>query len=251
MLKRNSDYKLKTENEFTKLQNTIQNSAINRVKQVKEQVNDYPDKEISLVVTRINNTERKLDALLEKKHFDPDVTIIVKDIAQNHGEIIFDKARDFLISGLGISDVRIVRTKRLKARGRRPGLMKIEVPSLEHKLKLLRNSWKLKDNVHYRNVFIRSSKSHPERKVELNSWMIVEENGWQNWFKMASNGRLKRNRDHNYRQPQKMRPQMNGPGYFNGPPGPFGGPPPSHYGGPPPCPFGGPPLGPFMGPPSR
>ncbi len=149
----------------------------------------------------------------------------------------------------------IVRAKRLTARGRGPGLMKIEVPSLEHKLNLLRNSWKLKDNAHNRNVFIHSSKSHAECIAELNSWMIVEENGWQNRFKMASNGRLKRNRDRNYLQPQ----QMNGPGYFNGQPVPFGGPPPSHFGGPPPGSFtgptpghfGGPPLGPFMGPPSR
>ncbi len=86
--------------------------------------------------------------------------------------------------------------------------------SLEHKLKLLHNSWKLKDNAQYGNVFIRSSKSHTERIAELNSWMIVEDNGWQNRFKMASNGRLKRNRDRNYRQPQQMRPEMNGPGYF-------------------------------------
>ncbi len=82
-------------------------------------------------------------------------------------------------SGLGISDVPIVRAKRLTARVRGPGLMTIEVPSLEHKLKLLCSSWKLKDNAHYRNVFIHSSKSHAECIAELNSWMILEENRWQ------------------------------------------------------------------------
>ncbi len=111
-----SDYKLKTENKFTKLQNTIQNSAINRIKQVDEE--DYFDKRISLVVTRINNTEKKLDALLEKKHFDLDVTVIVKDIAHNHEKIILDKAGDFLRSALGISDVSIVRAKLFTAQGR-------------------------------------------------------------------------------------------------------------------------------------
>ncbi len=57
----------------------------------------------------------KLDALLEKKHFDPDITIIVKDLTQSHGEIILDKTRDLLRSVLGISNVPIVRAKILTA----------------------------------------------------------------------------------------------------------------------------------------
>ncbi len=81
-----SDYKLKTENEFIKLQNTIQNSAINRIKQVRDEVKDYIDKAISLVVTRISNTEKKLDAFLEKKHFDQDVTAIVRHSSKSWGD---------------------------------------------------------------------------------------------------------------------------------------------------------------------
>ncbi len=54
------DYKVKTNNEFAKLQNTVKNCTIDRIKQVEEEVKDYIDKEISRVVTKINNTEKKL-----------------------------------------------------------------------------------------------------------------------------------------------------------------------------------------------
>ncbi len=80
----------------------------------------------------------------------------------------------------------VVRAKRLTARGRGPGHMKIEVTPLEHKLKLLRSSWKLTNNTHEINVFILFWISHAEHTAELNSWMIGEENGWQDTFKMAS-----------------------------------------------------------------
>lgn len=113
---------------------------------------------------------------------DPNLTIIASNVTETHDEIR-DVARD-LVSNLD-SSINVTAASRLNSR-----FGKISFSSLEEKKAILREKRRLRDTEKYKNVYLRSSKSHTDRLIELNARTILNEipNGRQ--FRITSNGRI-------------------------------------------------------------
>lgn len=118
---------------------------------------------------------------------DPNLTIIASNVTETHDEIL-DVARD-LVSNLD-SSINVTAASRLNSRFGKPGLVKISFSSLEEKKAILREKRRLRDTEKYKNVYLRSSKSHTDSLIELNARTILNEipNGRQ--FRITSNGRI-------------------------------------------------------------
>lgn len=154
---------------------------------------DYVDNQVAIMVTRFESLESKLNALSETKQFDPEVTLIAQGVPMSDGEIPQDIASNIL-SDIGLPDMEIVRAKRLTPRNGKPGLFKIELHDLESKICALRHKYDIETSSRFKGVTIRSSKSHTDRLIEINTQMIIDELGFQDRFRIAANGRLLRNR---------------------------------------------------------
>ncbi len=162
------------------------------LEQAVKDVKDYADKESSLIIARIAVIEDRLDKLEKANDFDPEITVIASNVPCQDGEIAIDVARDIIECGLGIRDIPVIRAKRLTPRGDAPGILKIVLPSLQHKIHVLKNKSKLSTSDKYNRVFLRSSKTHAERLIELNTQTLLRELALEEKLFVASNGKLLR-----------------------------------------------------------
>ena len=118
----------------------------------------------------------------------PEVTIIATNVELKHDEDILETARD-LVSQLSES-VTVTAAAPLRSRVQgKPGLVKISLSTVEEKVMILREKRKLKEVGRYRNVFLRGSKSHTERLIELNARTLMSEKYLVHLYRVSSNGR--------------------------------------------------------------
>ena len=124
--------------------------------------------------------------------FSPEVTVVAFGIVQHHGEDTKKVAEQLIQDGMGLHDLPIVRAIRLGSRDSKPGLLKIELPSKDDKIKVLQNKSALQKVSGYSRVYIRSSQTHAERLIQLNFKTILNEmpNGGE--YRVTGNGRLVR-----------------------------------------------------------
>lgn len=120
---------------------------------------------------------------------DPEITIIATNIIQEPSEDMLAIASE-LINSINES-VNVVAATRLKSRGKgKPGLVNISMSNLEDKKLVLIEKRKLRQTEQYKSVFLRGSKSHTDRILELNARTLLNElsNGCQ--FRITSNGQI-------------------------------------------------------------
>ncbi len=147
--------------------------------------------------SRLDDFEARLSCIEVKFHFDTEVTIVAQGVPYDPSENPQRVAEDLIGQGLDIVDIPVVRAKRLDSRqAGKPGIMKIEVKTLDQKIKLLKKKNKRSINNTQnkcKNVYIHSSKSHVESLLELNTSTLLQEipTGWQ--FRLTANGRLVKN----------------------------------------------------------
>ena len=124
----------------------------------------------------------------------PDLTVIATNIPFSIGENLSRKVTD-LIHALGeeVSDrVTITGVRRLPAKYRnKPGLVKISFRNLDEKILVLRNKRKLMDSQNFKRVFLKSSKSHAERLIELNARTLLQALPTGKSYRVDANGRIK------------------------------------------------------------
>lgn len=127
-----------------------------------------------------------------------DVTVIVKNLPQTDDENLMATAQS-IIGALGenvSSRVSAVAATRLRPRfHNRPGLVKVSFESLEQKVLVLRNKYKLKDSDNYKRVFLQSAKSHVERLLEINARTILRELPQGRSYRVSGNGRILRRQE--------------------------------------------------------
>ncbi len=105
-------------------------------------------------------------------------------------EILLTVLNTLIREGLHVTGISVVRAMRLESREGKPGLVKIQVNNLDEKKKLLKHKQHLKQSGDYSNVFLRSSKPHLERLVDLNfKTMLSLVPGGQN-FRITGSGRI-------------------------------------------------------------
>lgn len=135
--------------------------------------------------------EEKIATKCAKPNFDPDVSIIIVGLQHEDGEDLMAKVLNLLRDGLRCDPVPTpVAVERVRARGPKPGLVRVELPSVGEKVAVLRRKAKLKDHDRFQRVFVSSAKSHAERLVDLNFRTLLRETPIGKDFYLAANGRL-------------------------------------------------------------
>ena len=170
-----------------------------------KQLQDYIDKEVGVLCNRLNATEERIQQL-ENEHkkaneFDPEVTIVAENLQYEETEDLMGKITRLLRRELNMN-VPVVQVQRLKPppvritnSGRlvKPGIVKIQFESVDHKVRVLREKHNLMNSAEFSWVRLRSSKSHAERMMEFNTRTLLEMIPDGKNFRLTANGRLVRN----------------------------------------------------------
>ncbi len=73
-----------------------------------------------------------------------------------------------LLTKIDHPDITVMRCRRLQSRGGKPGLVKVQFTSRDVKIAILRSKRKLKISREFGKTFLRTSRSHIERLVDVN-----------------------------------------------------------------------------------
>ena len=122
-----------------------------------------------------------------------ELTVIATNIPVRHDRPLIDTAKA-LISALGediLRRSRITDVKRCPDRGTgKPPLLKIALETVEQKVDVLRAKESLKNTREFKNVYLRSSKTHTERILELNAKTLLSQLPNGNQYRVTANGRI-------------------------------------------------------------
>ena len=99
-----------------------------------------------------------------------------------------EKVKDLVHEGLGLRDINPLRVLRLKSRNNKPALVKIEYPTKEEKIRILRQKGDLKDTTRYNRVYLGTSLSHTDRVMQCNFQKILSEIPNGHRFRFSRNG---------------------------------------------------------------
>ena len=179
------------------------------------------------MVSRMETIESRMTKLEEKQEkaemFDYETTVVVTNLPFERGEDLGKKIDLLVKDGLRVHGLRILRVLRLNSKTDRPGLVKVQLESLDEKIRLLKAKRNLGLTEKYRKIFIRSSQSHAERMAQHNMKMILSVNPDLNKnYRLTGNGKLipKTNappsqKPFGYRPPDPFVPQNNSTPYVN------------------------------------
>ena len=157
------------------------------------------DLETGILISRIETVEQRLGQIEAKfaaaAEYNTETTVIARGLPTQAtgGTELLTEAKKLVQQVLGLQDVQVARAKRLPSRNGYPGLVKVQLNSLDDKKSVLRAKHKVKEKDGYHNVYIRSSKTHVERLLELNFNALLNDipNGHTK-YRMTANGRLVR-----------------------------------------------------------
>ena len=124
------------------------------------------------------------------QEYDPEVTVVATNIPVVANENIMDVANHLIENGLKLPTLAPVRAMRMKSRNRYPGLVKIELPTVNDKVTVLRSKKKLADTREYKTVYLRTSESHSQRLAGYNFRKLLQQIPGGNNFRVAANGRI-------------------------------------------------------------
>ena len=134
-----------------------------------------------------------MSAFVNQSVSNEELTVIVTNLKETNNEDPLRLARE-LTDALGeeVSRyVNVIDACRFSERRRgKPRLMKIAYETVEQKIKVLRAKMALKGHPVFDRVYIRSSKSHTERLLELNAKTILSELPNGHLYIVAANGRI-------------------------------------------------------------
>lgn len=157
--------------------------------------------DVTIMNARIQNIEAELANPTPKKEFPAESTLIATKVPFELNENTVDVANDMISqlnelddTGNTLNGVTVINAIRVKPRGAgpnsRPGLMKIQLKSEKEKVQVLRAKQNLKKCEKYKNVYLRSSKSHEERLIELNFKTLLKELNLEKQYHFTGSGRM-------------------------------------------------------------
>ena len=166
-----------------------QDQILSRVDRIEKTVAAH-DKEIHKLneeFSTLGTSVAEVKSQVQPK-FSPDITLVVTNPPRISGS-------DYqwavgLIHALGGRQDMIVDTMRTPERNGKKGIFKIQLRTVEEKINLLRNKSQLKHAKGFERVFVRSSKSHTERIIDINFKTLLSEMPQLKSFRIAGNGRL-------------------------------------------------------------
>ena len=209
---------------MTSMRNDIMNrisvSEDKMVKSVKDECKKMEDRimlEIATVNNKITAVDAKVDALQLKfsgyddrlkivedalaangalvQDFDPEVTVIVTGVPYVDTEDVKVKCQEIIdhirSSSTPVMDpIAVVNAIRTPFRNGRAGVIKLQLPSRQNKIDILKGKKSLSNNGNYSRAYIRGSQSHTERLIHLNTNTLLNELGIADKYRVAGNGRL-------------------------------------------------------------
>ena len=186
------------DSKIERLRKDVMSTIDDKIKAVKVDV----DLQFASLDNRIYELERVMNSLSTEGMPMPlndhtvnncDVTVIVSNLRQRPGEIPLDAAKE-LVKALGdhVFDKTVITdAKRCNERNRgTPSVLKIAFENVEQKVNVLRAKQELKQSRHYKNVYMRGSKTHTERILELNAKTLLSELPNGNQYRVTANGRM-------------------------------------------------------------
>ena len=185
-------------NQVSKLGDSIKRQIQDSI----EDIQQYVDAEVGRITSQIQDIQTRVSLLEEKQvlEYDPEVSVIMSRVPQVDGENIQQVAEQIIHEGLGMPEVPVVRAMRLRQREARPGqrpqtpLVKVQLLDLEAKKRVLRAKLHLGNTQQFSNVWIRSSKPHIERLIDINFRTILDMIPGGNDMTVTNSGRItKRN----------------------------------------------------------
>lgn len=168
--------------------------VLKEIEKVTKDMRANLDTEVGILCARMERMEQKISAKeAKKKSFDPVVSLIVVGLPQSEGEDLMAKVKDLLHVGFGCDTALFpAAVERVRARGDRPGLVKVELNSVQEKVAVLRKKSNLKDNNRFNKVYMSSAKSHAERLMELNfRTLICETAAGKDFYLTGNRGMVK------------------------------------------------------------
>lgn len=146
------------------------------VKSIQSRVDSLEQSSQSANARLENDSNESPEVQMQRPLDNHDLTITASGIPTTPSEDLILKAEN-LIRALGddvARSVSITDATRLPTRfAERPGIVKISFRSAEEKILVLRNKMKLKDNIQFKKVYLKSSKSRVERLIENNARTIL------------------------------------------------------------------------------
>ena len=215
---RDEQHKLRSDfiTSLTAMRSDLSTEFTGKIDQVKEDLT----KEVDGVNKKIEDLELKFAELESKQGIKTpldniDLCIIAQNVymAPNEDPLYTANA---ILNAMGTGDnggyvcenVNILSAKRLPNNSpKSPALLKFALSSLQEKKYVLLHKASLRNHDSYKNVYLRSSKTHLERNLEQNCRIILHNSGWGKDYRLSANGKLLQKRppqSQDYRQ-QKRR----------------------------------------------
>ena len=209
ILEEQASFRQSLEQRFTNMERNLTVKIENECKKIKEDMLieiSTVRNEIELVRTSVGALESRVMQEIEgvrervstietttgiqREPFDSEVTIIVTGLKHSDSENLKAKAEALIHEGIGDSTIEVIDVFRTPSRNNRPGIVKIQLLDKDTKIKVLRNKVKLAADDRYRRVFIRSSQSHTERLLHLNTMTMLREIGQEAKYRVTGSGRV-------------------------------------------------------------
>ena len=182
-------------NEITSRLNKLDEN-IDQMKASMSQIQEYFNEELAKFNTRCETIEKKIQKMEDdqgkKDEYDPETSLIAFGLQEDVDENVSEKISILIREGLKLNGLAVVRAVRLPSRDERPGLIKFQVESLENKIQILRSKRSLEVSDVYKDVYLKSSKSHTDRLIELNFKEMLKMMPSGRDFRITGSGRLQR-----------------------------------------------------------
>lgn len=227
MEKKQESMKKTFESKIDKLRTDLMASIDQKIKAVKDELtmdmfgvkNDYDElKQTVEAMKQRRDNAGMTDEQDGEPVDDIDKTLVMYNLTEDRDDslTLYPKVLDMIkVMGEEVKDVRVIQCKRLRSHNNKPGIVKVAVDSKGSKIAVLKAKGKLKQSDKYKKVWVRSSKTHTERLIELNfKKMLQIIPGGEN-FRITASGRMK--------EKEENRREAGGDRRVNGELGAFGG----------------------------
>lgn len=151
--------------------------------------------EIAQVTQRLEAIETRASAAPPSREpFAPDQTVVIANLpmlSPNETEAqLLEKVDHIIGTGLELPGIETVAATRRPGRGSTPGLVLVELNSLDDKKMILRAKMSLREKPQFRNLFIRSAEGHTDRLIRLNFQTLLQHFDLTQRFRLTGSGRL-------------------------------------------------------------
>ena len=176
------DSQAKFQEHVDKQLQTLGNNLKTHIQNSVDEMRKYVDGEMGKMSSKITEIEEKVAGLEAKEtpEYHPDVSIIMSKVPMEEDEDIKSVVDKIIHDELALPQVQVIRAMRLPQRNQNPGspnvppLIKVQLHDLETKKRVLREKKRLQNSANFQNVWIRTSKPHSERIMEMNCRTILE-----------------------------------------------------------------------------